>query len=83
MNSANKIIVPNNKKYLITFDSDKRYIVENVDDENMALKTFANIVATERYLLCRTMSNSPVLYKPDGKPLHITAVQEIVEKEQK
>lgn len=81
MNSATK-------GFMLTFhekDSDKtlRYYAKTAASPDIALTDFHNELLSDKYMLCITEDNRPAFYKPAGKLLYVTAIQEVREPEQK
>lgn len=76
------------KGYMITFnekDSDQalRYYAKTATSPDTALTDFHTELMGDEYILCITASNRPAFYKPAGKLLYVTAIQEVREPEQK
>lgn len=76
------------KGYMITFnekDSDQalRYYAKTATSPDTALTDFHIELMSDKYMLCITADNKPAFYKPAGKLLYVTAIQEVREPEQK
>ena len=73
---------------MITFhekDSDNtlRYYAKTATSPDTALTDFHVELMSDKYMLCITEDNRPAFYKPAGKLLCVTAIQEVREPEQK